>query len=331
MAYGAFDANKVQLGRETTAGTAVAATAIWRGEFSMLEDARERKIVEEQVGAFWSVERAYDANYLAKWQQPSIEMTYEQVLHILEAGVKTATPTGSGPYVYVYNYPASGVTVNTIKTYTIEAGNAIVTGDVREVEYCFVEDFEFTGKFGEAWMMQSNWLGRQMSASTFTAALTIPTVEQVLFNKTLLYIDASGGTIGTTVKSGVLMDASVKVKTGLVVVPVASGQLYFQTHKFAKKPEVTFSITIELEDTAGLVTAERAIWESNAVRLIRLKASGTGTSVFQLDMAAKYDAVGAYQNQDGDTVVTLTGHAVASTTDSLAFTTTVTNSLSAVP
>lgn len=329
MAYGPYSNNKIQLGRESTPGTAVSATTIFRGPFAMLEDARTRQTVEEQVGSFMQAERTYDGMYLAKWAQPSTEMTFEQVLHICEAGIKTATPTGANPYTYTYAYPYSGTSVNTIKTYTIEAGSATVTGDVREMEYAFVEDFEFSGTFGEAWKMQSNWVGRQLSSSTFTGSLSVPTVEEVLFNRTALYIDASGGTLGSTAKAGVLMSANVKVKTGLIIVPVANGQLYFQTYKWTQ-PEITFSLTVELEDSVGLVAAERAIYEANGTRLIRLRSTN-GTKIFTIDFAAKYDKIGNYENSDGNTTVTLEGHAVASSADSLSFTVTVVNSLSAVP
>lgn len=329
MAYAPFSNSKVQLGRETTPGTAVAATSVFRGKFSMLEDAREYKKVEEQIGAFTQAERTYAASLLGKWNMPSTELTFEQVLHILEGGCKTATPTGSNPYTYVYAYPYTGTSINTIKTYTIEAGSATVTGDVREMEFAFVESFEFSGKFGEAWMMQSNWIGRQLSASTFTAALSVPTVEEALFQKTALYIDATGGTIGTTVKAGTLMSASLKVKTGLVIVPVANGQLYFHTYKWTQ-PEMTFSITMELEDTVGLVAAERAFYESNTVRLFRLSCAGSGSKSFKLDFAGKYDKISDYNNDNGNTSVTFDGHVVASSTDSISLTATVINTLAAV-
>lgn len=330
MAFGPFSNNKVQLGRESTAGTAVAATTVGRFKFAMLEDAREFKEVEEQIGAFTQAERSYASKLLGKWNMPSTELTFEQVLHILEAGVKTATPTGTNPYTYTYDYPYTGTSVNTIKTYTIEAGNATITGDVREMEYCFVESFEFSGKFGEAWMMQSNWLGRQLSASTFTGSLSAPTVEEALFQKTTLAIDATGGTVGSTTKAGVLMSANFKVTTGLVVVPVTNGQLYFYAHKWTQ-PKITFSITMELEDTVGLVAAERAFYEANTVRLFQLSCAGSSSRNFKIQWAGKYDKISDYQNDNGNTSVTFDGHAVASSSDSLSTKFVVVNALSAVP
>ena len=294
----------------------------------MIEDGRERTIVDEQIGNFVSAERSYDSKLGAKWAQPSAPLTYEQVCHILEAGVKTATPSGTGPYTRTYNYPYSGTTVNTIKTYTIEAGSATVSSDMYEAEYAFVEDFEFAGAYGEAWTMQSNWLARQMTQTSFTSALTAPTVNEALFNHCLLYIDASGGTIGTTQKSGVLTKASIKVKTGLMQVPVGDGQLYSVAHKWTK-PEITFSITMELEDSS-IVATERGIYRSNGTRLIRLKNTASASLSFQIDLAGKYDSISDYENDNGNTTVAFEGHGVASSTDSLALTFTVINSVAAL-
>lgn len=326
--YSPYSNTKTQLGRESTAGTAVASTTIFRSPFSMLEDGRERMIVEEQIGNFVSAERSFDGLLAAKWAQPSTELTYEQVCHILEAGCKTATPSGTGPYTRVYNYPYSGTTVNTIKTYTIETGSATVSADQYEAEYAFVEDFEFSGAFGEAWTMQSNWLARQMTQASFTSSLTAPTVNEALFNHCLLYIDASGGTIGTTQKTGVLTAANVKVKTGLMQVPVGDGALYSVAHKWTQ-PEITFSITLELED-GSIVATERGIYRSNGTRLIRLKTSPSASLQFQIDIAGKYDSVSDYENSDGNTTVTLEGHGVASSTDSLSLTFTMINGVAAL-
>lgn len=321
--YAPFSNSKTQLGRESVPGTPVAAAYIWRGNFAMLEDARERVIVEEQIGAFTQAERSYDARLLAHWNQPSTPLTFEQVCHILEAGVKTATPTGAGPYVRVYNYPFTGTSVNTIKTYTIEGGNMTVPTDQYEMEQSFVESFEFSGTAYESWMMQSVWTGRQMTQAAFTAALTAPTVNEARFAHTKLYIDATGGTIGTTQKTGVLMSANVNVTTGLMPVPVGDGNLNFTLTKWTQ-PEITFSITMELEDTS-VVAQERVFYRSNTQRLIRLLVDAGANLKFQIDLEAKYDSVGDYTNSDGNTTVTLEGHAVASSVDNLAATFTVTN------
>lgn len=329
MAYGGFTFNKIQLGRESTAGTAAAATSVWRGVMAMLEDARTRQQVEEQVGLFAPQERSYDTMLLAKLSMPSTELTFEQICHILEGGVKTATPSGSGTYTRVYDFPTTAAT-NTIKTYTIEAGNTLVSSDVREAEYCFVEEFELSGKSEEAWKMSANWIGRKLSSSTFTSALSLLTVNEAAFGRTKLYIDATGGTLGTTQKTGVLMAAKVRVRTGIVYVPVGDGNLYFATHKFVV-PKIDFSLTLELESTS-VVAAERAIYESDTVRLFRLKIEGenSATHNINIDWAGKYDKINDYENANGNTTVTLDGHAVYSSADTQFWKATVINQVASL-
>lgn len=290
------------------------ATVIMRSPYGDIEDARTRNIAEENVGLLVNAERSYDVRLAALLSMPETELTYEQLPHILEAGVKTATPSGSGPYARSYAFPLSN-TPNTIKTYTLRAGNAVATGDVRHMPYSFVESFTLSGTRGEAWKMAANWRGRTVVESMLTAALSLQAVQEAIFANTLLYIDAEGGTIGTTQKAGVLVAASVQVDTGVRPVWVGDGQLYFVAHKF-HRPSLTFTLTLELED-GNILKTERDAFEANTVRLLRLSCPGSGDRDLDIDIAAKYDAVGGYQNDDGNTTVQLSGHAVYSTTASL--------------
>lgn len=324
MAYGTTTYNKVQFGRESTAGTPVAATKIWRGKAAMIEDDRAIKVVEEEVGILVPAERSYVASVIARMNLPQTELTFEQFPHVLEGGIHTVTPTGTGPYVYAYVFPTD-TTQPAIKTYTIEAGNALVSADHHEMAYSFVGEFELNGQKQEAWMINSGWMGRQANQASMTALTTLEAVEEAKFQNTLFYIDATGGTIGTTVKSGVLLSARLRYRTGLVPVFTADGQLYFASHKRVR-PSLDFSIKMELE-TASVVAAERAFFKSQAVRLFKLGIAGSGSKAISLEWAGKYDSISDYENDDDNTVVTFNGHAVYSQADSLFAKVTVTNSL----
>jgi hypothetical protein len=282
-----------------------------------------------------NAERSYTSQYLARLAMPATELTFAQVPHILEAGVKTVTPSGSSPYVYTYAFPTDN-SVNTIKTYTVEAHNVIADADAREMSYAFVEEFTLESNAGEAWRMSANWVGRQVTATAPTSLTTLQTgndMDPAMLAKTLLYIDATGGTVGTTQKAGVLMGASMRVRTGLVPVPVGDGQLYFTAHKFTK-PEITFSLTLELEESGGvsMVNTERAIFESYAVRLFELACDGPTTSQSMvMQWAGKYDRIGGYTNNNGNTTVTLEGHAVYSSADTLFWNCAIENTLASLP
>lgn len=340
MAYGTWPFNLVQLGRGTavTAGGAisasdssVAATTVWRGTFGGWDDTRERQSTEEDVGTMAKGERTADTKIMATVPVPETTLTFEQVLHVLEASMGQVSPTGAGPYVYTYSVPLSS-TPPTIRPYTLRVGNVLVPTDVKVIPGCWIEEVEFSGEAGGFWTVNATWQGQRAIAGAFTSAIALPAVEDAIFSNTSLYVDASGGTIGTTQLSGVLVGASVKYASKLEWVPPGDGTLYPTRIKIGR-PQVTFTLKIELEETSGVstVAAQRAIYEANSLRLIRLSCAGSSGRKIDWNLAARYDTFGTYEKMgDTNTVVTIEGHADYSSADALMFGMTVTNNLAAV-
>lgn len=325
---------KIEIGRETTAGTAATPTTIWRG-MGTIQDELEQVFPEEDVGYLSGTDRTYIPKVEATLEMDEVEATYEQLPHILEAGVITDTPsqngTGSG-YIYTYTFPTTAA--NTIKTYTIAGG------DNQQAEYFaygYVEAFTLGGAPGEAVKMSATWKGRQVATTTFTTTATIPTVETILFQKSSLYIDTAGGTMGATQKSNTLLGFNLDVDTGMRAVYAGDGQLYFSFQKTVM-PEVTLEITFEHDATA---VAEIAAWRAQTERQIRVKVIGNAittvgggsfaTKTLYIDLAGKWDSFDKIGEQDGNDVVTGTFRARRNATNSKFAEITVVNELSALP
>lgn len=303
---------RCQLGRETTPGTAVAATTYWRGPASM-QDMTQVVTVQEDVGRYSPQGRTYVPMIGAQVSMPSQVATFEQLLHIFEAGIQTVTPSGTeAPYTYTYTFPTSD-TEPTLQTYTIEYGDA---EDAEEAEYCFVESFELTGAPDEAVMVTATWRGRQVTQGiTFTADLTLPAVEEILFDQGVLYIDDSGGSIGASQVSNSFLEFSFSVTTGWVATTTGDGELYFTFPKLTR-PEITLSITAEHTsdwDSAG----EKAEWVAENFRLVRIQFDGTSSRYLRLDMAGKWLTFGVIEDRDGNSVLTGEMSVEESSTDSL--------------
>jgi len=125
----------IRLGKETTAGTAVAATTYWRGE-GTIEDQREVVFPNEDVGYLSGVDRSYIPKKLAAIAFDSTPATFEQLPIILQAGVKTvaaATDTGGSGKVYAFTFPTTAA--NLFSKYTIEGGD---DSGGEEMQYSFV-------------------------------------------------------------------------------------------------------------------------------------------------------------------------------------------------
>jgi len=322
---------KIQMGRESTSGDAVAATTIWRG-LGVPDDLTKVEFAEEDVGYLSGVDRTYIPQVLAGLAMEAVPATFEQLPHILEAGIKTATPTSDGSgYVRAYAFPTTAK--NTLKTYTLEAGD---DQQAEEAAYCYVESFKLSGKAGDAWMMSAEWRGRQLSTTAFTTGLSLVVVEEILFSKGTLAIDAVSGSIGATVKSSTLLAADLDVKTGWTHVFTGDGQLYFTFAK-STEPEVTLDITFE-HDATGV--AEKAIWRAQTPRLIRLKFQGTALSsagttytykTLIVDLAGKWESFDKIGEQDGNDVIKAKFRARYNTTGALFASMTIVNELASVP
>jgi hypothetical protein len=313
MAYGPYSTNVIQLGRETTPGTAVPATTVWRGPAIDIEDARERQFVESHIGILAPTSDHYDSSLLARLAFPETELTFEQFCHVLEAGIAAATPTGSGPYTRDYALPV-GSTPNALKLYTLEGGNKSV-GDGHRMAYSFVESFKLSGRANEAWKLSSTWAGRRKTSQALTGSLAVPAQEVALFNNSRLYIDATGGSWGTTPVTGAFKRFEIDVDTGWRPVFSGDGELYFHAIKYVGA-KINFSFALELENSSTRgVSSERTAYENGVIRLIQVAIPGTSGRAIMLQGCGKYTAMGGYENDNGNTIVAVEGEARYSSAD----------------
>jgi len=303
---------KLQLGLESTSGSAGAATALWRGT-GVPEDRRVTVFPPEDVGYVSGVDRSYQPQLLAAVDFEDTPATFEQLPYVLAAGVKNvvsgaADGAGSGK-IYTYAFPTTSA--NTIKTYTVEGGD---DQQAEEMEYAFVESFKLSGKGGgslPALMLSSAWLGRQLSLSTFTGAIALPSVEEILFGKANLYLDPVSGTSGSTLKSNTLIGADLEVKTGWAPRFAGDGQIYFGRAAHVREAmEVLLRVTFEHDATS---VAEKANWRAQTARLLRLlwqgSALGTPGTTYTyksliVDLAGKWDSFEKIGEDNGNDIVT---------------------------
>ena len=301
---------KIQLGLETTKGTAVAATTIWRGPGSDIEDRREMVFIDEDVGYIPNVSRSTVPKLLAGIAIPEAPATFEQLPYILAAGIKnvvsgSADGEGDGK-IYAYTFPTTAE--NTTKTYTVEAGNIM---QAYQLEYAFPTDFKLSMKPGEVIQMSSNWTGRQKTKTDFTAELSLPSVEEILGSNATLSIDDNDGSFGGTGVSNSLMGFELNIVTGLKPRFRGSGNLYFPASVLDKKAfEVMLNVTFEYNASA---VGEVDNFEDEITRLIQLKAEGsafsTGGTTYSkktllIQIAGLWEKFEVVDEQDGNDIVT---------------------------
>jgi hypothetical protein len=305
--YGVKPLRKIQAGREATQNTAVPATFIWRGPANMPEDDRTIIRASEDTGQLMQSSRTYVAAEHAQMTWDSCEAVYELLGHIFDGGINAESPTADGAGTdYIREY-VFGVTTNVPKFYTIEGGDNI---DVAEMQGSFVQEFTLSGTHNAGVMLDSVlWNGLEYTDASFTAALALIAVEDILFNKGKLYIDNAA--FGSTQATGIWTSFTMNVDTGYRRVPVSDGEL---TASIVKNigPTITLNLTLESHATTA---AERALFRAQTARFVRMiftgstfATPGTTYSVATLivDIRGQYTEFSIYEDADGDNVVTAT-------------------------
>ena len=320
---------KIQIAKEAVMGTAIPATAVWRGE-GVLKDDREIVAVSEDVGLLVNTDRSYVPRLGATMSMDEVPATFEQLPYLLVTSIEkiTTASTDTGGSGNIWQFDVATTVANSVLTCTLEMGD---DNRVDEMEYSYVENLSLSGAKGEAVMMAADWRGRQVTDADFTAALPIPTVEEILFGKGKLYIDAT--TVGTTQKTSTWLGFSLDIPSGWKAVYTGDGALYFTKLEYVghKGDEITGEITLEHDATAEAeITAARA----ETVRLIRMSFDGSALTTagstytyktLQMDMAVQYTEVPELSDEDGDDIVTLPFRVVYSSAAALAAQITVVN------
>lgn len=298
---------KIQLGKESTAGTAVAATTIWRGMGRQAYD-NANKRVDESVGIAMPTNRSYVPKLGGTMAFDPVEATFQQLPYFFEAGVAAESPTqdgtGSG-YIYAYSMPTTAM--NSLNTYTLEGGNNV---QAREMEFGFVESFKLSGNAAEGVMMEGSWRGRQLTDTTFTPALGVPILlagDHIVFGGSTLAIDAVGGTLGATTISNTLLSFELDVTTGYKA-KFTNAAKYFD---FIYWDRGTFSATLKLVfEHNSNSEAQVDLFEAGTPRQYRLEFTGaavadnTGAThdnlKFRIDCAGEYIDNPTFSDNDGN-------------------------------
>jgi hypothetical protein len=313
---------KIQLGPETTPGTAVSATTYWRG-IGTIQDNLETVFPQEDIGILPGTDHSYIPRVEAMLNLESTEATFEQLPYLFEMGIESVTPTTDvNGSIYTYTMPIETTDINEstdLGTYTIEGGD---NQQAERFAYGFARSITISGNAGEALMMSAEIVGRQVGSTDFTASLSIPTVEDILFSKGVLYIEDTDTYPADTQVSNTLLSATLSINTGWIPVYTADGNIYFSFVKQAM-PEVTLEVTFE--HNASAVT-EIANWRAGTARSIRLDFSGSDDGHYlYLDLVGKWDNFSQIGEQDGNDVVTGTFRARYNSTAGAFFAATVGN------
>ena len=187
---------KLQVAREVVSGTTQAATRAIPIMSGNLKEHIEKVHPHEQRESFIANHRAYSVKRFVEVSGMEVAPTYEIFPWFANFAI-SCNMSGSPTAVTARSYAFStNETVNDIGTATLEVGDDT---DTFIVNQAFITRMEFAVTKGQPATMTVDWLGQKATSGSFTSNISMPTnMEDIQGSHGTAYLDASGGTIGST-------------------------------------------------------------------------------------------------------------------------------------
>lgn len=310
MAPGRKTLRRIQMGLETTNGTAVSATTYWRGAGNMLDDQRVIEEIEEQVGIMDGTDRTALVKLFAGIEYADTPLSFEQFqIPILSGlgGTTSGSADGSGSgKIYTTVLPTTATV--TPKAYTIEGGDDF---EAERMEYSVPTKMKISGKAGESSKVSITWLGRQVSTNAFTSSLSLPTVETVVTSKGKVYLDAVAGTYGGTQVSNQILAYELNYDFMWIPKFTMDGNLYF-TFVTLAGVGIAGKLTFEHDTAVSGTGGAKAHFRGETPRLLRIALDGSAlttngttysTKKLIVDHPIKYTKAGVIGDESGNDIV----------------------------
>ncbi len=322
---GSLAFSKIQYGKElkTAHGTAVAATKMLPG-FTVIPPIDRKPVyaggslgvrVREHMAAIMQIK--------ADSMPLKANLGWFQALPLLfSLGLKgDITPTEVTPSQgdYLWTFDPSLTADNAPDSMTLEMGDDV---QAYEVEYvmCRSLKFDFVMGANAGVPVEATLVGKQVTPTTFTASLSLPTQELMVANLTKLYIDTAWAGIGGTPKTGLLREAHVELMFGVELLHHGAAK----TIDAHRQNFIAAAANFVLEgnsDADALYDAQQAA-TPKAIRL-RCEGSQIGTGskhTLDLDLWGVFEDVQPMgQESDGDNLHTALFHTLYDTTGAKTF------------
>lgn len=297
----------VQLGVETTWGTNVAATAKFMGvtdfNFKPAVTNTQRRYLE---GAYTPVQKVVQTD---KRGQAMIagDFSFEDMPMVLQSAITgTTAGTGAGTdKTWTFTFPTSSVTA--FKSHTLEFYDGTQEW---EMGGSIVSSFSLSGEAAPDGVVQftSNWIGKEITSSTVTGALSTHTFEPLAASVCQLWIDDLGGTIGSTASTATLISWNFDYASNVHLKKFQDGAITTSTFGYGL-PDATLQLTLEY-NANGDTEIDKFV--AGTGRLVRIKGLGTLLTgviykTLQIDMAGDIvDIAELWGDRDGNTIAVVT-------------------------
>lgn len=335
---------RLQIGRESVAGTPVAATDRLLGQLRVT-DMASKQVPERDYGLLSDrVEPSVETTLMGGVNLDT-DLSFEQILHVLSSSIAEVagaevTPA-QGDYQYVYT--PSETVLPTLKTYTFEYVETDGASNIVELQgaYGICDQFTIAGAQGEALStLRAHWNCNGLADNPATADPGLPTRTLVPGNVWTVKLATTFAGLGAAgILTAEVVDFEFVYNSGVLPKFRQEGSQDYEAHR-VKEHGAQLSLTL---DVGAIAEAERAtLFRTPAAgnvdrQYIRVEGQGsqigTGTNyAVQIDLCAELSEQPELgDDEDGQSILPLTYNGIYDPTGTKMLTISVTNELTAIP
>ncbi len=306
----------VQMGKETTHGTAVPATQRLAGFSTGIANLdRSASKVSEDFGDLAQNEpgRGYYGVRLAKMPYRS-DLKFEECIRLFGAGIEGGV-TPSTIATGVYSWPfLMDLSSDTLDSLTLEEGDNI---QAYQLAYGLVESYRLSynalaAPGNSPWLLEANFIGQDMVPISFTGSISVvANAETPMGHLTRAYIGDTSTVWGSLAEQVGLLAFDITIPTGVVPRVYGAATDTFLTHGRAKRDPTgtatfyqTASTKTALYDPFRLFTGGSPVMVE---KRLRIQATGglidmTHHKQFTLDTRFRFADVPHVEDANGATV-----------------------------
>lgn len=233
--------------------------------------------------------------------------TYEDVCYWLDNQLGQATPSGAGPYVRAYSMPAG--TAITPRVLTLYKG-ASGSGNSARLTGGLIQSSTIAGQSDGYTKISGPWLGAAVQPGQTLQSLSNRTVNKIMRRHWALYVDAWGGTMGTTAITNAMFNFELQLLTprmGLGYGAVSAVEYSTDDYDAKLKLRVRFKANTsawltDIFSASGVFERQVRLVATDSTRICQLNFAGInegasklwesekGVMTFEVAMMARYNS-----------------------------------------
>jgi hypothetical protein len=308
---------RVQLGKESTWGTAVAATVILGGVTDVKLRAVDDVEFVQDLGRMGPGASVIETRQMA---EGSIDMvaSYEDLMYLL-AGIFGISTSGAGPYVHTCSAPTTSA--SSPQKFTGEIG---APSNAYKVAGMLITKVTITGEAGGLVTATAEYFGQTIATVTL-ASLTDRAYEAIRMADLALFVDVAGGTMGSTAVPATLISFTLEIESGRHLKQFAGSTSPGDYGE--SRANVSLKTLLEFNSSAKAYF-DALIAPGLVQRQVELKAT-SGSKIARFQVAGALDGgAEAWGDRDGNQTIDLTWRGYYNSTFGNYFKALLTNSVS---